>query len=207
MFDASTVRVLAAIMAAGTVVGIVATIRWERGGGRRPRLRARITTSKLVRISWNVVQVVPSFYPFAVVAAPSLVYGSVLAFSLPLDSTFQVVGLLLWGCGAGLLLWCERLLGPIMTVDGVAEDHTLVTNGPFDRVRHPTYLGYVVLAFGTSMLFLSYLLFVFTLLTLVIANHLARSEERLLSSAQGFGEGYVAYMARTGRFLPKVRRR
>jgi protein-S-isoprenylcysteine O-methyltransferase Ste14 len=33
----------------------------------------------------------------------------------------------------------------------------------------------------------------------------AAAEEELLASPQGFGDGYLAYAGRTGRFLPKLR--
>ncbi len=142
-------------------------------------------------------------YPVLVVILPNLAYGTVLHFTFPFDTAFQVLGILLWVVGGGLILWCSRLLGPIMMTDGVVESHELVTRGPYAAIRHPVYTGHMLMALGAAALFLSYLLLVFALVTIVLAHVQARGEERLLASPEGFGEEYGTYMETTGRFLPK----
>ena len=188
---------------------LVGSFRWERGGGSPLHLRASTPVPRGVLVAWPVAQTVLLLYPVLVAAVPTVAYGTILNFSFPLDSAVQVLGILLWALGAFLLLWCSRLLGPIMTIDGVAVGQELVTRGPFAVIRHPTYTAHILLALGATALFLSYVLLGVSLLTIVLARSLARHEEQLLASPEGFGEAYRGYMTETGRFLPrfKFRRR
>jgi len=89
----------------------------------------------------------------------------------------------------------------------VSGDHRLVTSGPYARIRHPAYTSLMLMSLGGAMFFLNIVLFVDFLVVLAVANYRARIEEALLSSPQGFGIQYRAYVARTGRFVPKLRTR
>ncbi|MFQ5962268.1 MAG: methyltransferase family protein [Candidatus Methylomirabilales bacterium] len=191
-------------MTAGLAILLIATFRWERGG-RSLRARARTPVPRAIGWTWNVFQAVLLFYPILMVVWPDVAYGTVLHFSFPFDTAVQVLGLLLWALGVGLLLWCSRLLGPLMMTDGVVEGHELMTRGPFAVIRHPTYLGHMLMALGAATLFLSTVLLVLALLTILFAYVQARGEEQLLASPEGFGEAYRAYMRTTGRFLPRLR--
>jgi protein-S-isoprenylcysteine O-methyltransferase Ste14 len=203
MLDALTVRLVAVGLTAGLAVFLLVTFRWERRG-LSLKHRARTPVPRAMGLTWSIFQAVFLFYPVLTVVWPDVAYGTVLHFAFPLDSGVQVLGILLWGAGVGLLLWCSRLLGPIMMTDGVVEGHELVKRGPYAVVRHPTYIGHVLVAFGVAATFLSYLLVVLALLTVVFAHVQARGEERLLASPEGFGEAYRAYMEGTGRFLPRL---
>ena len=83
--------------------------------------------------------------------------------------------------------------------------HDLVTHGPYARIRHPFYSAFL-LALAAAVAAVP------SPLTLIIAlpgawqlqRTAVREEERL--SAQ-FGTAYVTYMQRTGRFLPRLRKR
>jgi protein-S-isoprenylcysteine O-methyltransferase Ste14 len=56
--------------------------------------------------------------------------------------------------GAILRLACYRTLGPLFTFNlSMHPDHTLVTSGPYSVVRHPSYLGSLMLNFGLGMTF------------------------------------------------------
>jgi len=82
-------------------------------------------------------------------------------------------------------------------------DATLVDSGPYRLVRNPMYTGVLAvgisfgLAIGTWLLPLASSL-IFTLLALR-----TRTEERYL--IERFGDRYREYMARVGRFIPRVR--
>jgi protein-S-isoprenylcysteine O-methyltransferase Ste14 len=78
----------------------------------------------------------------------------------------------------------------------------LATTGPYAHVRHPQYVGFIVVMFG-------FLLQWPTLLTLVMFPvlvwmyvRLARSEER--EAEAEFGETYRAYARRVPAFLPRL---
>jgi protein-S-isoprenylcysteine O-methyltransferase Ste14 len=79
-------------------------------------------------------------------------------------------------------------------------DH-VVTTGPFHRVRHPIYLGVMLVYLGMALATAS----LFSLALLVgiffFYNSIAGYEERLLEAR--FGEAYKEYKARTGKWVPK----
>lgn len=207
MLAQSAVWVFAILMATGMAAGAIAFTR--RGvhvaGGHHPGFRAQDNPPRAAQVAWLIVVFVPPAYPFVVVLAPSLAYGTVLHFAFPFDATAQVAGFLLWGIGGMLVVWSGRTLGRFMVAEiAVSVDHELVTTGPYARVRHPTYTGAIALSFGATLLFLSWVLLAVTVLVVVLANYRAGKEERLLASGAGFGERYRAYVARTGRFLPRV---
>ena len=77
----------------------------------------------------------------------------------------------------------------------------LATTGPYAHVRHPQYVGFIVVMFG-------FLLQWPTLLTLAMFPvlvwmyvRLARGEER--DASKEFGAAYTAYAARTPGFIPR----
>lgn len=77
--------------------------------------------------------------------------------------------------------------------------------GPYARVRHPQYLGFLLIMAG-------FLLQWPTLLTLLMFPVLAVAYTRLAISEEAevrgrFGAGYERYTTRTPRFIPSFRRR
>ena len=80
---------------------------------------------------------------------------------------------------------------------------SIVTWGPYGRVRHPFYVSFLLLMIGTVLVFphattLACLAFAFILLSATAA----REEKRLLKSP--FGDEYADYTKRTGRFFPRL---
>jgi protein-S-isoprenylcysteine O-methyltransferase Ste14 len=80
--------------------------------------------------------------------------------------------------------------------------HTLVTDGLYRVIRHPSYLGLLLAAFGWALAFRSGLgvLLAAIFIPLIIVR--MNSEEELLASQ--FGAEYAAYRARTSRLIPGV---
>ncbi|MFW9800207.1 MAG: methyltransferase family protein [Candidatus Thorarchaeota archaeon] len=81
------------------------------------------------------------------------------------------------------------------------EEYVLATGGPYRWVRHPMYVSKV---FFGLFLFLATGIWL-TVLTLVAVAFLpaqARGEEEMLHDL--FGDVYDDYVARTGRFFPKI---
>ena len=78
----------------------------------------------------------------------------------------------------------------------------MATTGPYAHVRHPQYVGFVLIMFG-------FLLQWPTLLTLAMFPvlvwmyvHLARQEEREVRAQ--FGETYAEYARRVPAFVPRI---
>jgi protein-S-isoprenylcysteine O-methyltransferase Ste14 len=82
-------------------------------------------------------------------------------------------------------------------------EHTLVTSGPFSRVRHPIYLAMALLLIAVAIGFghISALLLSIPLFVAGTAIRI-REEERLL--IRQFGASYRAYALRTPAFIPKL---
>jgi protein-S-isoprenylcysteine O-methyltransferase Ste14 len=80
----------------------------------------------------------------------------------------------------------------------------LATTGPYAHVRHPQYVGFVLVMFGFLLQWPTILtLAMFPVLVWMYAR-LARQEEREALSA--FGEAYASYMTRVPTFLPRLSR-
>jgi len=81
---------------------------------------------------------------------------------------------------------------------------TLATEGPYSYVRHPQYVGFILVMFGFLMQWPTLLtLTMFPVLTVMYVK-LAKNEERDANAE--FGRLYIKYAARVPAFLPKLRR-
>jgi protein-S-isoprenylcysteine O-methyltransferase Ste14 len=110
-------------------------------------------------------------------------------------------GVVLYIVGGALRMWPVFVLGHRFSgLVAIQPGHTLVTDGIYSVIRHPSYLGLVALAFGWALAFRSGVGVL--LAALLIPPLIARmnAEERLLH--QQFGEPYDAYRARTSRIIP-----
>jgi protein-S-isoprenylcysteine O-methyltransferase Ste14 len=85
-------------------------------------------------------------------------------------------------------------------VSGEQRPITVVSSGAFRYVRHPLYLGSILIYLGftvsTASLFCLGLLVVIA----VFYNYIAAYEEKLLEVK--FGKAYVAYQKKTGKWVP-----
>ena len=79
--------------------------------------------------------------------------------------------------------------------------HELATQGVYARVRHPQYVGFILIMFGFLIQWPTILtLLMFPVLVFMYVR-LARSEER--QTEQDFGKTWRDYAARTPRFFPR----
>lgn len=80
------------------------------------------------------------------------------------------------------------------------KDRSLVTEGPYRRVRHPRYTCLLLNRVGAALVFASALGWLLALGWLVLLLRRIPMEERHLSKI--FGEEYTAYVRRSARLLP-----
>ena len=81
-------------------------------------------------------------------------------------------------------------------------EHRLATTGPYARIRHPQYAGFVLIMFGFLLQWPTLVTLVMFPILAFMYVHLARREES--DAAAEFGEAYVRYAARTPRFIPRL---
>lgn len=84
----------------------------------------------------------------------------------------------------------------------IQQGHTLVTDGVYRFIRHPSYLGLLINSLGWVLVFRSAIGLILVALLLVPLVARMNSEEALLRAA--FGREYNAYCARTSRLIPGV---
>jgi protein-S-isoprenylcysteine O-methyltransferase Ste14 len=113
------------------------------------------------------------------------------------------IGVILYTAGGALRIWPVYVLGNRFSgLVAIQPGHTLLTTGIYGVIRHPSYLGLLVNAFGWGLAFRSWagVLLAALLVPLLLAR--IRSEEALLRAQ--FGTAYDAYCARTSRLIPGV---
>ncbi len=124
--------------------------------------------------------------------------------ALPLGAWFGWSGVAVMLLGLALRLQAARTLGAYFTRTLLAApDQSIVQHGLYRVVRHPGYLGDLLLWIGASMA--THNLFAIVCIPVVMVAAYAyriRQEEAMLRAT--LGEPYVAYMARTQRLIPFV---
>lgn len=84
------------------------------------------------------------------------------------------------------------------------EKHVLATEGPYAKIRHPQYVGFVLVMIGFLMEWPTLLTLLMFPILIAMYVHLAKVEEKEI--LQEFGEPYQQYLDRTPRFWPKTRK-
>lgn len=78
----------------------------------------------------------------------------------------------------------------------------LATSGPYRRIRHPQYLGFISIMTGFLLQWPTLVTLVMYPVLVFMYVRLARSEER--DALARFGDEYRRYAARTPRFVPRI---
>ena len=111
------------------------------------------------------------------------------------------VGIGLFAAGGALRIRPVFVLGRRFSgLVAIQPGHTLVTNGIYGVIRHPSYLGLLVNSLGWGLTFRSGIGLLLTALLILPLIARIQAEERLLGTQ--FGDEYNAYRARTSRLIP-----
>ncbi|HLK91361.1 MAG TPA: isoprenylcysteine carboxylmethyltransferase family protein [Polyangia bacterium] len=120
--------------------------------------------------------------------------------------TRLAVGLISLLAGGLLSASSVFLMGRAWRIGLDPENRTdLADSGPYRWIRHPIYGGMLVMLLGSVLVLRAPLVEVAAIITAVGFLFQALREERHMLGT--LGERYAAYMARTGRFVPRLRAR
>ena len=163
----------------------------QKRNARRQSMSSRLTQMSIILL----------------VLAPFLVegrrFGLIYRHLYPNALVVQYFGVLLMVLGLGFAVWARFVLGRNWSgTVTVKEDHTLITRGPYEWVRHPIYTGILLALLGTAFT-------LGTILNLVEVPAVAfalwlklRTEEKFM--LETFGEQYMAYGQRVKALIPYV---
>ena len=178
--------------------GIYATIRgvFERRAKGRSGVRGIHGTELiLIAVLFLGTVLLPALYLFTPLLSAAD-YRSP-AWALPTGAALMAAAL--W------LFWRSHVdLGPNWSVTlEVREGQQLVTHGVYSRIRHPMYAAIWLFSAAQALLLANWVAGYAALLTFALMYFVSipREERMMLDS---FGQRYSAYMAQTGRLLPRL---
>ena len=168
------------------------------GGGLIPMLRRKGKEVTIKDSGSNLVLRV-SLYASVLIAVFLAVKNTAM-----LPHGFFYTGIILVVVGVIVRQCAVFTLGRFFTLDiGIQKDQKVVDYGPYRFVRHPSYLGLLIILLGIGIALQSWE----GALAMVVISGLGigyriRVEEKVLVSE--LGDDYIRYMKRTRRLIPFV---
>lgn len=102
-----------------------------------------------------------------------------------------------------LLITIAVVIWSLKSLPGRDRGNRLCTDGAFKYVRHPLYAAFLsVFNFGLAIFLNSYVFVLWAVILHPVWHYAIRYEERLM--VEIFGDEYVEYQRKTGRFVPKL---
>ena len=153
------------------------------------------------------VLVLIGYAPFLIVFFLSLTPLSITKIYMPRSSwiiayALIAVGLILNYIGVrdlGSQRWNSK-----QQFDRLPKKNILITTGVYSKIRHPTYLGQILVIYGLAILFPSIpILLASVMFHIYLVLIHSRVEERQLEKA--YGKEFIEHKKKTGAFLPRIR--
>lgn len=185
------------VIALATTIALYHRIR--AAGGSPPVSRRQ--EGLLIGVTLRLGGLVLWLGTVAYLVAPTLVQPV----SIALPIAFRWLGVAMSVIGLVLMQWTLATLGRNLT-DTVEtrQDATLITHGPYRWVRHPYYVAAALLILATTLISTNLIIGLSGLLVFALLAIRTPQEEQML--VQRFGSDYQDYQAKTGRFIPKLRK-
>ena len=145
--------------------------------------------------------------PYFVAVILYIVYPALMGWSAVAEfASVRWAGALCGWAGMAGLISAQRALADNFSVAlRVKSDQTLVTHGPYARMRHPIYSFGLVVNAGLGVLTANWFILLCGVAVVLVAMlSRAKREEQMMLGA--YGDQYQAYLERTGRFFPRLRR-
>jgi protein-S-isoprenylcysteine O-methyltransferase Ste14 len=115
-----------------------------------------------------------------------------------------IMGLIIMMTGIVIRYWAAKTLGVYYTRTLRIEDqHRVIEQGPYRVIRHPGYLGVMLLLIGGAMATTNWLPIIVTPVMMFIGYfYRIHFEEKMLQSI--LGQPYIDYMRRSWRLIPFI---
>lgn len=171
------------------------------------RLKAHLASREKLNRRAEGLFILTTLRPIALVAILGLLAYMINPGWMSWSSVNLPIGVRWLGVGLGviaavLLIVVFRSLGTNLTDTVVARArHTLVTSGPYRWVRHPFYVASALAMAANSLVTANWFLALTGAVTIVLLVTRTKTEEEKL--VERFGDEYLEYMQRTGRFIPR----
>lgn len=159
----------------------------EKEGGFLALIRSLLFI--LAMASLLIYILMPAWMYWASLHVPvSIRLFGIFAATVSIVSIFHIHSILGRNFSASLRIW---------------DDHTLVTYGPYRWVRHPLYTAWLIFFSSLFLITANWVIGILgvSLEAFVMLIRTSREEAMLQDT---FGDQYRDYMARTGRFFPRI---
>jgi protein-S-isoprenylcysteine O-methyltransferase Ste14 len=168
-------------------------------GGRSRRLTVVKDRKGRLEVILLTVAMLGFFVPLIWIASPLLSFADYPLRSIPLAA-----GIICFVVGLWLFQRSHADLGTNWSITlQVREDHSLITQGVYRRIRHPMYAALFLYSIGQLLALPNWIAGPSYLVTFGALYALrVRAEERMM--LEEFGADYAAYMGRTKRLVPGV---
>lgn len=121
---------------------------------------------------------------------------------MPRFVAVEICGAVICVSGVAFSIWARRVLGTNWhNVPALRETHALVQTGPYAIVRHPIYLGFMLVSIGV-VLVLGEVRALVVLLDIVVSLRKMKPEEEVLRKT--YPDEYPDYERRVKRLVPFV---
>jgi protein-S-isoprenylcysteine O-methyltransferase Ste14 len=183
-------------------VALVFAILWGRN-----IVSVGVSRDKFYTATEGILVAVPRFLLLGASLVSILVYSlepRLMKWSaLPLPLWLRWLGFFLGWIALLIFFWVLRSLGQNFSTTLTINKHqTLVTWGPYRWVRHPMYTSFISLWVGFLFLSGNWFIGLTGILGFVWAIVVRTPKEEQMMIDR-FGDEYIAYMKRTGRYLPR----
>lgn len=173
------------------------------------RLKAHLASKEKLNRRAEGLFILTTLRPIAIVGMLGLLAFMINPGWMSWSSVNLPIGVRWLGVGLGviaavLLIVVFRSLGTNLTDTVVTRArHTLVTSGPYRWVRHPFYVAGAFAMAANSLVTANWFLALTGAVTIVLLVIRTKTEEEKL--VERFGDEYLEYMQRTGRFIPRLK--
>lgn len=198
---------------AGVIIAAAVVAYWLGIGTMIVRVRRHthkavgvIPEQRLERVMWMLwvpLAVVWITLPLLALSRHGPPFGLPDFARMPWYATVRVVAAVVGLLALGATVKCWSRMGKDWRMAVTAEpDQPLITDGLFGRIRHPIYAFSILLALCTVVVVPTALMAACGAGLVALWVVKAHNEERHM--LRQHGDAYAAYLARTGRFVPRI---